>query len=189
MRRVGRAVGDRGKERHHVVSVAQPHRLQAVRGYGLVEANRIRGDQRDAPGEGGGPLQQLIGRHQLVHDADPESLSGIEVVAGERVAMGVLPSAEESEQEVKNILRESDMLFITCGLGGGTGTSGAPVIADIAKKLGVLTVAIVTLPFSMGTPSSATMFLLPSAAFLGPLKDPSELTTRWHGTIGQSGFL
>jgi cell division protein FtsZ len=58
-------------------------------------------------------------------------------------------SAEESEQEVKNILRDSHMVFITCGLGGGTGTGAAPVIADVAKKLGILTVAIVTLPFSM----------------------------------------
>jgi len=58
-------------------------------------------------------------------------------------------SAEESEQDLKNLLRNSHMVFITCGLGGGTGTGAAPVIADIAKKLGVLTVAIVTLPFTM----------------------------------------
>ncbi len=58
-------------------------------------------------------------------------------------------AARESEQEIKKILHGSDMVFITCGLGGGTGTGSAPVIAEIAKKVGALTVGIVTLPFSM----------------------------------------
>lgn len=58
-------------------------------------------------------------------------------------------AAKESEHEVKEALKDSDMVFITCGLGGGTGTGSAPIIADIAKKQGALTVAIVTLPFSM----------------------------------------
>lgn len=58
-------------------------------------------------------------------------------------------AAKESEQEIKAILKEAHMVFLTCGLGGGTGTGGIPVIAEIAKKLGVLTVAIVTLPFTM----------------------------------------
>ncbi len=58
-------------------------------------------------------------------------------------------SARESEHEIKNVLQGSDMVFITCGLGGGTGTGSAPVIADVAKKIGALTVGIVTLPFAM----------------------------------------
>lgn len=58
-------------------------------------------------------------------------------------------AAKESEHDIKEALKDSDMVFITCGLGGGTGTGGAPIIADIAKKQGALTVAIVTLPFSM----------------------------------------
>ena len=58
-------------------------------------------------------------------------------------------AARESESEIKKLLVDSDMVFVTCGLGGGTGTGSAPVVADIAKKLGALTVAIVTLPFSM----------------------------------------
>ena len=58
-------------------------------------------------------------------------------------------AARESEQEIKKVLHGSDMVFITCGLGGGTGTGSAPVIAEIAKKVGALTVGIVTLPFSM----------------------------------------
>jgi cell division protein FtsZ len=58
-------------------------------------------------------------------------------------------AARESEHEIKDALTGADMAFITCGLGGGTGTGSAPVVADIAKKLGMLTVGIVTIPFAM----------------------------------------
>ncbi len=57
-------------------------------------------------------------------------------------------SAEESEPEIKAMLQDTDMVFITCGMGGGTGTGAAPVIAEIAKSMGILTVGIVTKPFS-----------------------------------------
>ncbi|MFQ6115366.1 MAG: cell division protein FtsZ, partial [bacterium] len=57
-------------------------------------------------------------------------------------------SAKESSEEIEKYLSGSDMIFITCGLGGGTGTGAAPIIAKIAKKVGALTIAIVTLPFS-----------------------------------------
>jgi cell division protein FtsZ len=58
-------------------------------------------------------------------------------------------AANESAEELKDILSESDLVFITCGLGGGTGTGCAPVVAEIAKTLKALTVAIVTLPFTV----------------------------------------
>ncbi|MCK9536194.1 MAG: cell division protein FtsZ [Bacilli bacterium] len=57
-------------------------------------------------------------------------------------------AAEESEDEIREILRGSDMVFITAGMGGGTGTGAAPIVAQISKELGALTVAIVTKPFS-----------------------------------------
>ncbi len=57
-------------------------------------------------------------------------------------------SAEESSEEIKAAIQGSDMVFITCGLGGGTGTGGAPIVAELAKELGILTVAVVTKPFS-----------------------------------------
>lgn len=57
-------------------------------------------------------------------------------------------SAEESSEEIKSAIQGSDMVFITCGLGGGTGTGGAPIVAELAKELGILTVAVVTKPFS-----------------------------------------
>jgi len=58
-------------------------------------------------------------------------------------------AAKESEAEIKKSLQDADMAFITCGLGGGTGTGAAPVIANVAKKMGALTVGVVTLPFTI----------------------------------------
>ena len=57
-------------------------------------------------------------------------------------------AAEESSEELYDALRGADMIFITCGMGGGTGTGAAPVIAQIAKEVGALTVGVVTRPFS-----------------------------------------
>jgi cell division protein FtsZ len=57
-------------------------------------------------------------------------------------------AAEESQDEIYEALKNSEMVFITCGLGGGTGTGAAPVIAKIARDIGALTVAIVTKPFN-----------------------------------------
>ncbi|MCK4608617.1 MAG: cell division protein FtsZ [Gammaproteobacteria bacterium] len=57
-------------------------------------------------------------------------------------------AAEENGDRLRDLLSGSDMVFITCGMGGGTGTGGAPIIAEIAKELGILTVAVVTKPFS-----------------------------------------
>ena len=56
-------------------------------------------------------------------------------------------AAEESRDEIQNALRGTQMIFITAGMGGGTGTGAAPVIAEIARELGILTVGIVTKPF------------------------------------------
>jgi cell division protein FtsZ len=56
-------------------------------------------------------------------------------------------AAEETREEIKKALQGADMVFITAGMGGGTGTGGAPVIAEVAKELGALTVGVVTRPF------------------------------------------
>lgn len=56
-------------------------------------------------------------------------------------------AATESSEEIKQTLTGADMVFVTCGMGGGTGTGGAPVVAQIAKELGCLTVGVVTKPF------------------------------------------
>lgn len=57
-------------------------------------------------------------------------------------------SAEESENEIRELLKGADMVFITCGLGGGTGSGAAPMVAEIARDLGSLTIAVVTKPFT-----------------------------------------
>lgn len=56
-------------------------------------------------------------------------------------------SAKEQQEQIKELLKDSDMVFITAGMGGGTGTGSAPVVAKIARELGALTVAVVTTPF------------------------------------------
>ena len=58
-------------------------------------------------------------------------------------------AAKESKEEIKKLLSGYHMAFITCGLGGGTGTGAAPVITEIARKMGLLTIAVVTTPFYM----------------------------------------
>ena len=59
-----------------------------------------------------------------------------------------LAAAEESRDELKEVLKGADMVFVTAGEGGGTGTGGAPVIAQIGRELGALTVGVVTRPFA-----------------------------------------
>src|SRR3954464_2921458 len=56
-------------------------------------------------------------------------------------------AAEETKEEIQESLKGSDMIFLACGMGGGTGTGAAPVIAKVAKEMGALTVAVVTKPF------------------------------------------
>ncbi len=66
--------------------------------------------------------------------------------AGARPEIG-MEATEEARDKLKDILEGSDLVFVTCGLGGGTGTGGAPVVAEMAKKEGALTVAVCTTPF------------------------------------------
>ncbi len=88
----------------------------------------------------------------LYTHADRKLLLGKEVTgglgAGSNPKMGE-EAAKESEGELKSVLSGSDMVFVTCGLGGGTGTGSLPVVAEIAKKSGALTIAVVTLPFTV----------------------------------------
>ena len=88
----------------------------------------------------------------LYTNANIKILIGKELTGG--LGAGSIPkvgedSAKESEKEIRDTIQGSDIVFITCGLGGGTGTGAAPVVAEVAKKLGILTIAIVTLPFAM----------------------------------------
>src|SRR6266576_3896350 len=57
-------------------------------------------------------------------------------------------AADETREEIQDAIKGSDMVFITCGMGGGTGTGAAPIVAKIAREMGALTVGVVTKPFS-----------------------------------------
>ncbi len=88
----------------------------------------------------------------LYSNADQKILIGRELTQG--LGAGSNPkvgeeAAKESESEIKKKISGSDMIFITCGLGGGTGTGAAPVVAALAKKQGALTIGVVTLPFTI----------------------------------------
>jgi len=88
----------------------------------------------------------------LYSNADYKILIGRELTNG--LGAGSNPkigeeAAHESEQDIKKSLAGADMVFITCGLGGGTGTGAAPIIAGLAKKQGALTIGVVTLPFTI----------------------------------------
>ncbi|MEM2909050.1 MAG: cell division protein FtsZ [Candidatus Bilamarchaeaceae archaeon] len=67
--------------------------------------------------------------------------------AGSNPAVGE-EAAKESLNEIKDALKDASMVFVTCGMGGGTGTGSAPIIAEVAKSNGALTIAVVTLPFA-----------------------------------------
>jgi cell division protein FtsZ len=88
----------------------------------------------------------------LYTNADQKILIGRELSkglgAGSNPRVGA-EAAKEQSQEIKKKLENSDLVFVTCGLGGGTGTGAAPVVAEIAKKQGALVIGVVTLPFTV----------------------------------------
>ncbi|MCR5274316.1 MAG: cell division protein FtsZ [Clostridiales bacterium] len=98
------------------------------------------------------------------HQALARSKAQITIQIGEKITRGLgcgadptvgEKAAEESKDEIAQAIRGTDMLFITAGMGGGTGTGAAPVVAQIARELGILTVAVVTRPFRFEGPRRA----------------------------------
>jgi cell division protein FtsZ len=102
----------------------------------------------------------IIGAELFAANTDAQHLLTIraphKILLGRRVTRGLgagaLPqvgeeAAREAEDEIRAALQGADMVFITCGLGGGTGTGGAPYVAQLAKEMGALTIAICTFPF------------------------------------------
>jgi len=90
-------------------------------------------------------------QHLLHINADRRVLIGRRTTRG--LGAGSLPSigeeaARESIDEIRAAVEGADMVFITCGLGGGTGTGAAPVVAEVAREMGALTISVVTLPFA-----------------------------------------
>ncbi len=106
-------------------------------------------------------LQQIQGVEFVSINTDAQALlnnqSPTKVQIGETLTKGLgsggdpevgRQAAEESTQKLEDVLSDADMVFLTAGMGGGTGTGSIPIVAQIAKSLGALTVAVVTKPFS-----------------------------------------
>lgn len=116
-------------------------------------------------GSGGSAVNRMIaskikGVEFIVANTDVQALhyshAPVKIHLGKTITRGLgagmnpevgRAAAEESQNEIRDALKGADMVFVTCGMGGGTGTGAAPVIAEIAKELGALTVGVVTKPF------------------------------------------
>lgn len=116
-------------------------------------------------GGGGNAVNRMIqagiaGVEYIVMNTDAQALrqseAPIKLQLGEKTTRGLgaganpeigAKSAEESEEDIRNAIEGSDMIFITAGMGGGTGTGAAPIVSRIAKSMNILTVGIVTKPF------------------------------------------
>ncbi|MDD5503583.1 MAG: cell division protein FtsZ, partial [Candidatus Thermoplasmatota archaeon] len=90
--------------------------------------------------------------HLDMIQADKKMLIGRDITRG--LGAGGYPevgqqAAERSRSEIEEMMRGADLVFITCGMGGGTGTGSAPVVADIAKKLGAIVIGMVSSPFNV----------------------------------------
>ncbi len=130
-----------------------------------MENNIVKIKVLGAGGAGGNAINDMIsagvsGVEFIAANTDAQdlgkSLADVRIQLGEKLTRGLgaganpeigKQSAEEDLDKLKQLLEDTDMLFITAGMGGGTGTGSSPVIAKIAKELGVLTVGIVTKPF------------------------------------------
>ncbi len=112
-------------------------------------------------------------QHLLHINADRRFLIGRRTTRG--LGAGSLPAigeeaAQENIDEIKSAVAGADMVFVTCGLGGGTGTGASPVVAEAAKEVGALTIAIVTLPFS----AEGTIRMSNAEAGLKRLRDVAD---------------
>jgi len=105
--------------------------------------------------------EQVRGVEFIAMNTDAQALAlteaPVQLQLGEKVTRGLgaggdkvmgAKAGDESRDEIKAIVHDADMIFITCGMGGGTGTGAAPIVAEIAKHSGALTIAVVTKPFT-----------------------------------------
>ena len=105
--------------------------------------------------------EQIEGVELIGINTDKQALDGckapVKVQIGEKLTKGLGAGAkpeigasavEENREEITDLIKDADMIFVTCGMGGGTGTGAAPIVAEMARKLGILTVGVVTKPFA-----------------------------------------
>jgi len=133
----------------------------------ILEARKTRIKVVGAGGAGNNTITRMmevgiVGAETIAINTDAQDLlysdADVKVLIGKQLTRGLgaggdpkigEEAAKESRDDIKKALEGSDMVFVTCGLGGGTGTGSSPIIAETAKKLGALTVGVVTLPFTM----------------------------------------
>lgn len=133
----------------------------------LLEANKAKIRVVGCGGGGGNTIQRMTevgitGAETIAVNTDAQDLLKIraekKLLIGKKLTKGLgagsdpsvgEAAAKESAEELTDLLSDSDLLFITCGLGGGTGTGSAPLVAEIGKELKALTIAVVTLPFTV----------------------------------------
>src|SRR4249920_4011281 len=145
---------DRGKRAERALLVAAPQNYLAVikvvgiGGGGVNAVNRmieqgLKGVEFIAINTDAQAL--LMSDADVKLDVGRDSTRGLGAGADPEVGR---KAAEDAKDDIEELLRGADMVFVTAGEGGGTGTGGAPVVATIARKLGALTVGVVTRPFS-----------------------------------------
>jgi len=152
----------KSKNGFHILSKREGEEVKDM----LIEQDLVKIKVLGAGGAGGNAINDMIssgvgGVEYIAANTDSQdlnkSLADSRLQLGEKLTRGLgagadpsigKQAAEEDIDKIKQLLEETDMLFITAGMGGGTGTGAAPVIARVAKELGILTVAIVTRPFS-----------------------------------------
>ncbi|HDJ96455.1 MAG TPA: cell division protein FtsZ, partial [Candidatus Aenigmarchaeota archaeon] len=133
----------------------------------ILEARKTRIKVVGTGGAGNNTITRLmevgiVGAETIAVNTDAQDLlysnADYKVLIGKKLTRGLgaggdpkigEEAAKESKEDLEKALKGSDLVFITCGLGGGTGTGSSPIIAEIAKRMGALTVGVVTLPFSM----------------------------------------
>ena len=104
--------------------------------------------------------ENVEGVELIAINTDKQALSlckaPIKVQIGEKLTKGLGAGAkpeigasavEENREEIIDLIKDANMVFVTCGMGGGTGTGAAPLVAEMARNLGILTVGVVTKPF------------------------------------------
>lgn len=133
----------------------------------LFEASKAKIRVMGVGGSGSNTLQRMneigiVGAETFAVNTDAQALLAInadrKILIGKDLTRGLgagsdpsigEAAARESKDDIKGLIKKSDLVFITCGLGGGTGTGAAPVISSIAKEMKCLTVAVVTIPFTV----------------------------------------
>lgn len=153
--------------RHHTTPSADAEHESVTNNFTCLDTSVAQLTVIGVGGGGGNAVRHMLNNHLegvrcVASNTDTQALENVPMEArlplGAQLTQGLgagtnpnigYEAAQESKDAIKALLADSDMLFITAGMGGGTGTGASPVIAEISRSMGILTVAVVTRPFSM----------------------------------------